>query len=185
MIPDELRCQAKSKQTGERCKLKAVEGKRVCRFHGGLSPGRPIIHGRYSTVKRAALQEKIEQFEADPAAGDLRSELAVLRALLQDYLDRFPDGIPLTAGDIDRIYDMIESIGRLVERIAKILSMTALTQAELQLLQVTLIDAIKDFIPEPERQRAFVSRIGLALGGRLGASVGGVSGHDRALGATP
>ena len=137
-----------------------------------------MIHGRYSTVKRAALQEKIEAFRADPAAGDLRSELAILRALLQDYLDRFPDGVPLTSADISNIYGMIDGIGRLVERIAKILAMTALTQAELQLLQVTLIDAIKEFIPEPERQRAFVSRIAGTFGGRVGASMGSLPGAN-------
>ena len=38
---DDVRCKAKSKQTGERCKQKAVDGKRVCRFHGGLSKGPP------------------------------------------------------------------------------------------------------------------------------------------------
>lgn len=33
------RCMAKSKQTGEQCKNTCVPGKRVCRFHGGLSSG--------------------------------------------------------------------------------------------------------------------------------------------------
>lgn len=176
MIPDELRCQAKARGTGERCKNKVVEGKRVCRIHGGLSPGRPIIHGRYSVQKRKALREKIEQFRADPAAGDLRDELAVLRALLEDYLNRFDDNLDPTGADITLIYNMVDNIGKLVERIAKILAMTALTQAELQLLQVTLIDAIREFIPEPERQRAFVSRIGFALGGGMGASLGRLPG---------
>lgn len=139
-------------------------------MHGGASPGRPVIHGRYSVTKRAALREKIEQFRNDPAAGDLRDELAVLRALLEDYLNRFDDAINPSGADIMLIYNMIDNIGKLVERIAKILAMTALTQAELQLLQATLIDAIKEFIPEPERQRAFVSRIGATFGGGLGDS---------------
>lgn len=101
----------------------------------------------------------MEQFYNDPSAGDLRSELALLRALLQDFLDRYVDGVPMTAVDINIIYGMVDNIGRLVERIAKILATTALTQAELQLLQVTLIDALAEFIPDPDRQRAFVSRV--------------------------
>jgi hypothetical protein len=35
------RCQAKSKTSGTRCKQPAMKGKRVCRFHGGMSPGAP------------------------------------------------------------------------------------------------------------------------------------------------
>jgi hypothetical protein len=170
---DELkRCNAKSKQSGERCKNAVIEGKRVCRIHGGMSPGGPIKHGRYSVTRRAVLRDKIEEFRNDPQAGDLRDELAVLRALMEDYLNRFDDNRNLTGADIMLVYSMVDNIGKLVERIAKILSLTALTQAELQLLQVTLIDAIKEFIPEPERQRAFVSRIGTTFGGRVGASMG-------------
>lgn len=166
-MDDSRRCKAKAKGSGERCKNPAMAGKTVCRFHGGMG-GRPPIHGRYSVTKRAELREKIEQFRGDPQAGDLRDELAVLRALLEDYLNRFDDNLDPTGADIMLIYNMIDNIGKLVERIAKILSMTALTQAELQLLQVTLIDAIKEFIPDPEQQRAFVSRIGATFGGGLG-----------------
>jgi hypothetical protein len=34
----ELRCAAKCKATGKRCRARPVEGKRVCRVHGGLTP---------------------------------------------------------------------------------------------------------------------------------------------------
>lgn len=148
------------------------EGK--CKLHGGMA-GRPIEHGRYSVTRRAGLQDKYEHFLNDPAAGDLRSELALLRAILQGYLDGFDIYGPIEPVHISQVFEMVESIGRLVERIAKILATTALTQAELQLLQVTLIDAIADFIPEPERQRAFVSRIASAFGGRMGANTGALS----------
>ncbi len=155
-------CEAKTRR-GTLCKKQAGwgtphVGEGRCRLHGGLA-GRPPTHGRYSTVKRASLQGKIEKFYNDPSAGDLSSELALMRALLQDYIDRFEDGIPLGVDDIERMYAMVDGIGKTVERIAKILAMTALTQAELQLLQVTLIDALREFIPDPEKQRAFVSRV--------------------------
>jgi hypothetical protein len=129
-----------------------------CKLHGGASPGGPLKHGRYS-IKRAGLEEKIRQFENDPAAGDLTSELALMRALLQNYLERFEDGIPLPADSIRHIFEMIEAVGRLVERIAKILATTALTQAELQLLQAALIHALPEYIPEPAQQRNFISAI--------------------------
>lgn len=139
-----------------------------CKLHAG-NAGRPPIHGRYS-IRRAGLHEKMAQFYNDPAAGDLRSELALLRALLQGYLDRFDNTAEPNELDISRIYGMVDSIGHLVERIAKILATTALTQAELQLLQVTMIDALNEFIPDPERQRAFVSRVFGSLRGGVGSS---------------
>lgn len=170
---DARQCKAKAKGSGEQCKNPAVEGKEVCRVHGATA-GRPPIHGRYSITRRAGMQEKVSQFYNDPAAGDLRSELALLRAFLQDYLDRFvnDEDVKVLALDIDRVFGMVESIGRLVERIAKILATTALTQAELQLLQVTMIDAIAEFIPDPERQRAFISRVFGSLRGIHGSGAG-------------
>jgi hypothetical protein len=125
-------------------------------LHGGSNP---IKHGRYSLVHRQALAEKQAQYLADPHAGDLRAELALMRALLQHHLDRFPDGVALPTHEVERIFDMVESISRLVERIAKILSQTALTQAELQLLQVAILSALPEFIPDADRQRDFVSRL--------------------------
>ncbi len=47
------RCGAKAKSTGMRCCNPAMKGKRVCRFHGGKSPGAPkgnnraLKHGYY------------------------------------------------------------------------------------------------------------------------------------------
>ncbi|MBA4160495.1 MAG: hypothetical protein C0515_00075 [Novosphingobium sp.] len=44
MEPSQLRsaprCQARNRQ-GKSCQLPAVRGKRVCRLHGGCSPGAP------------------------------------------------------------------------------------------------------------------------------------------------
>lgn len=155
-------CGAKTRQ-GTPCQLLAGwgtdhVGTGRCKLHGGNGGAKPQ-HGRYSIVKRQSLQAKIDQFANDPQAGDLRGELALMRALLQDYLDRFPDGVPLAGEDIRQLFDMMEAIGRLVERIAKILAATALTQAELQLIQVALLDALDEFIPDPDAQRRFVARV--------------------------
>ena len=175
-------CGAKTR-AGSQCQQKAGwgtdhVGQGRCKLHGGgKGTGRPPIHGRYSVKRRADLQAKIAQFYNDPAAGDLRSELALLRAFLQDYLDRWidVDDPVLSAKMTGNVFEMVDQIGKLVERIAKILATTALTQAELQLLQVTLIDAISEFIPEPDRQRAFVSRIAGAFGGSVRAHLGAIS----------
>ena len=47
--PNAIRCKAKSKRTGKRCKNPAVRGKKVCRLHGGLS-----LSGEDRTEKQKA-----------------------------------------------------------------------------------------------------------------------------------
>lgn len=48
------RCSAKSRQTGEPCKLPGTGAGGKCRFHGGASTGRPPTHGR--KTRRAQLE---------------------------------------------------------------------------------------------------------------------------------
>jgi hypothetical protein len=162
-LKDAKRCSAKAKRTGEQCQNPAVESFSVCRHHGAGTParntvgGRPVIHGRYSLQHRARLAEKQAQFLDDPSPGDLTGELALMRALLQEYIDRYPTETPLPAQEIERIFGMVEAISRIVERIAKILTSTALTQADLMLLQAVLVDEFKH---EPERLDSIMGRLG-------------------------
>ena len=48
------RCGARTRN-GNPCGAPAIRGKARCRMHGGKSPGRPVIHGRYT---QAALARK-------------------------------------------------------------------------------------------------------------------------------
>lgn len=135
-----------------------------CRLHGGMSPGRPIIHGRYSLKHRRSLAVKAQEFLEDPEPGNLLSELALIRALMQDYLERFPEDSPLPAADIFRLLDMVKSISRLVERISRILNQTALTQAEVQFLQGRLADIIVTYIDDPDRRIKCLDEIESSFG---------------------
>ena len=49
------RCGAKCR-SGLPCKNLPVRGKKRCRMHGGLSQGRPQIHGRFSQFTIEALR---------------------------------------------------------------------------------------------------------------------------------
>lgn len=93
---------------------------------------------------------------ADPTPGDLTSELALMRALLQDYLDRFDDHQPLPLDSIKAIYGMVESIAGTVKRIADILNSTALTQADIAYLEAVLSDEFRD---DSERLDRILGRI--------------------------
>ena len=138
-------------------------GEGRCKLHGG-NAGRPIIHGRYSLKHREKLAESVQKFLEDPSPGDLTAELALNRALLQDFLDRYPDGVRLPAKDIDIIYGMTDAIGRTVERISRILNQTALTQADLSYLQAVLSDLLLRYIDDPEKRIRFLGELREAFG---------------------
>jgi len=91
--PPDWYCPATAKQTGRQCGRRAGHGtgnKGVgpCRNHGGATP---IKTGRYSKINRPRIKELIEQFEADPNPTDLLPEIQLLRALIQDYVERYDE----------------------------------------------------------------------------------------------
>lgn len=73
------RCGAKSRQTGEPCKLPGLGAGGRCRFHGGRSTGRPPTHGR---------KTKKAQLECDW----LRMLLGILAAAQEITLHHFKPG---------------------------------------------------------------------------------------------
>lgn len=150
-------------------------GEGRCKLHGG-NAGRPIIHGRYSLKHRQSLAEKQRLFLADPEPGNLTSELALTRALLQDYLDRFPDDIPLSMDDITHILGMIESVSKLVERISRILNSTALTQAEVQFLLARFTDLMVTYIDDPGKRERFMGELRKSIGVHPNSSIPSLTG---------
>ena len=165
-------CGAKTRG-GSPCGRLAMPNGR-CDMHGGKSPGGPIRHGRYSLTHRQALADKVERFLDDPAPGDLTAELALLRALLQEYLERFTEHQALRAEDIQFLAGLIREVGAMVERVARILNQSALTAAEVQYLTARVADLVVQYIAEPDAQHGFLDELRAAVGpGR------------RALGARP
>jgi hypothetical protein len=106
----------------------------------------------------------MEAFRADPTPGNLADELALMRALLADYLERFPDGQPLRADDIGRLFSMLEEISKLVERIFRIKNSSALTAVEVAYLQARLADLITRYLPDVSRRESFLLELSQAIG---------------------
>lgn len=100
--------------------------------------------------------------------GDLTGELALMRALLQEYLDRYDDDTSLPAQEIERIFSMIEAISRIVERIAKILNSTSLTQAEVTYLQVRIADLLERYVANPDDRQLFMAELSAPIDVRVG-----------------
>lgn len=168
-------CGAKTR-SGTPCKLRAGWGTQHfgsgrCKLHGG-NAGRPIIHGRYSLFHRQSLAEKAQRFLSDDNPSSLIEELALTRALLQEYLDRFPEGQILPYQDIERILAMVETIGRMVERISRILNATTLTQAEVMYLQKRFADLMVRYIEDSSQRTAFLADFRASLGIREFPSIG-------------
>lgn len=63
-------------------------GEGRCYLHGGRSP---VKHGRYAMVKRPRIRELLEQFEQDPDPTNLLPELALLRSLIIDFVERYDE----------------------------------------------------------------------------------------------
>jgi hypothetical protein len=135
--PEEQRCTATSRRTGERCGAWAMSGRSVCYHHGGRSPrgiGLPQFdHGRYSVSVPAKLSESYTEALADPKKLELDNELAVLvarnREMLASLYDGDSDGLRLRLraekramekarrdGDDDAAAEHLGNIMRMIER---------------------------------------------------------------------
>jgi len=86
-----MQCQAHNRK-GDQCKNTAVAGKRVCRFHGGLTPGGPAHpaykHGRYSKYMPTNLEEKYKAARKDPDLLALSDEIAITDARIMETLEK-------------------------------------------------------------------------------------------------
>jgi len=83
-------CGAKNRSGGA-CRNPAGKGtdhlgSGKCRNHGGSTP---ITTGRYSLVKRDDLRSLAEQYEKGPDPLNLLPDLAMCRAILHDFIERY------------------------------------------------------------------------------------------------
>jgi hypothetical protein len=125
-------------------------GEGRCKLHGG-NAGRPPKHGRYSVKAREGLEDKIWQYREEENPAEQWDELALLRALLQEWLD---DLGTLDEDAVSVILDLQREIRRTLDTINKIQTRTALTQAEVEYLQARMADVLKTHVPKERRADA-------------------------------
>lgn len=64
-------------------------GEGRCKWHGGLTP---VRSGRYSAItSRPRIAQLLERFENDPDPLNLHAELALLRASILDFVERYDE----------------------------------------------------------------------------------------------
>jgi hypothetical protein len=74
-------CEAKSKQSGQRCRNFASKGKRVCRIHGGRSTGASTVRGR-TNQKKASLKHGLRSREAIEEKRKVREFIKACKAAI-------------------------------------------------------------------------------------------------------
>lgn len=60
-------------------------------MHGGRQQTTNLTHGRYSQLKKERLAELIASFQQDPDPLNILPEIAALRALFTDYVERYEE----------------------------------------------------------------------------------------------
>lgn len=91
-----MRCEAKSKQSGQQCKKDAIPGRAVCHIHGGkslLGIASPSYKtGRYSKFLPARLAARYEEMRGDAELLEMREEIGLVDTRLADLLSRVDTG---------------------------------------------------------------------------------------------
>jgi hypothetical protein len=142
--PNAKQCTAKAKSTQKRCSNPAISGRTTCRLHGGKGGGR-VKHGLYSLQHQTKLAELYESLKGLEDPLDLRPELAMLRSLVQDWIDRYDENRnalllwsasftqprPVAIHDISEGWKILEAVSRVVERIEKARSQNAISRPDL------------------------------------------------------
>jgi len=91
-----MKCTAKSKRSGKRCRRDAMLGRNVCYIHGGKTPrGLASPHtklGRWSKDLPLRLAARYQESQGDHRLLELREDIALLDARTSDVLQRVDTG---------------------------------------------------------------------------------------------
>lgn len=146
-------CGAKTRR-GTPCELPAGwgtdhAGEGRCKHHGG-SGGRPPTHGLYSKTAREGLAAKIREAREHDTQ-ELRDEIAVLRALLDKYLESVEAVDEDVVADVTRLADAVR---RGADTLSKIDARTALTARHVEYLQARIADILTKYVPDEDLDAA-------------------------------
>ena len=106
-------CGAKSKQTGQPCKLAPIKGRTRCKFHGGKTLS-GVAHvdfkkGRYSKVLPMGLVERFEAAKDDPEHLSHSPEIRLIDSRLESLLKKLDATNPQVALEaIQRAWSVYE-----------------------------------------------------------------------------
>lgn len=103
-------------------------------------------HGLYSAHNMDGVNAKIEEYlKSNP--DDLTSELALVRALLNEYLSKLTRP---SQDALSGVTALVEQIRKIVDTISKVRANTTLTSREIQLVMQGMSAVLQKYVP-PER----------------------------------
>lgn len=173
-------CGAKRTKRKGRCRLRAGagtlhKGRGKCSWHGGISradDGRLKRGGRYSQVLPDLLRDRYEEFlTSEEAIEDVSSEIALKRTVLITFLSPALKRLTEEAlageidlGDVAALLGWAGEIEKGAMRFARIANMGALTQAEVSLIELAVIDILMRFVPDEDKRLQAVEELSWRLG---------------------
>lgn len=107
------KCTGTSKRTGKKCRDWAMKGKDKCYHHGGATP---IYHGLYSKYAKTLLADKIKEAKDDPELLDITKDIAFIRSLVVNLLEKCEESGRLDGESRDKLADFTMKIGALIEK---------------------------------------------------------------------
>lgn len=175
--PYSQRCTAIAKATGERCGRVAMKGLEVCAVHGGkgirAAAKKNLKHGMYSTyLCRSSLRDRIAEMEDRPDPLDLLPEVAALRGIFVDFVNRYEEmkdalllwaaswkidrandeGKPLKVLDIADAYRILSEVSKVVERIEKVRSQNAVSRPDLTRIMQEMGRVVERYVKDEATQ---------------------------------
>jgi len=164
------RCGAKLRKRDGYCKQPAGNrtehpGEGRCWLHGGKSP---VWSGRYSSVKRTRLKDLLDHFQGDPKPLDLLEDLALLRSLVLDYLERYDEVTdalvawhesfqsseratkPVRVLDVADASRLIDRVGTMAKRIEEIRAENAVSKKDLSRVLEEYARAVRLYVQDPD-----------------------------------
>jgi len=168
-------CGAKTR-AGTPCTLRAGwgtdhVGEGRCKLHGGKSLRK---HGRYSKVPSKAVREIIAELEAEPIEQqlDILPEARMIRALAQDYIERYneltdallawndPESVdaaleerkprPQRLPDLHEAASLLESASRVVEKIHKREAQNAISRNDFYRVMGEMGRVVETFVDDSD-----------------------------------
>jgi hypothetical protein len=132
-------------------------------MHGGKA-GRKPTHGLYSMEHQTKLTELVDSFKKLEDPLDLKPELAMLRSLVHDWVNRYTENRealllwsrsftppkPVIVHDVSEGWKILEAISRVVERIEKARSQNAISRPDLVRVMQEMGRVVERHIRDPE-----------------------------------
>jgi hypothetical protein len=149
------------------------EGTGACKIHGGNAGRYPS--GKFTTpIAVSRLRRRVNEYveQGEEQLLDLTMELATLRIIFSDLVDKFPN-----VGDddyvmaVNRVQGLAQTISTTVDKMSRIQARHTLTAAQVVYIRAAIIDVFTKHIQDPDRRERAIADLMTRLPGGEEAKV--------------